>query len=113
MSVPGRWRAAIGRLQDGDLIRIIVDRIKLEGSLDLVGTDGNEFGADEGARVLAARSANPQLSADPDLPDDTRLWAALQSIGGGTWGGCVYDTDAIVAALDDFSRLRATSTQPQ
>ena len=43
----------------------------------------------------------PQLSADPDLPDDTRLWAALQAVGGGTWGGCVYDTDAIVAALAD------------
>jgi putative YjhG/YagF family dehydratase len=89
----------IGRLRDGDLIRIIVDRIKLEGSLDLVGADGVEFGPDEGARILATRSAHPQLSADPDLPDDTRLWAALQAVGGGTWGGCVYDTDAIVAAL--------------
>jgi xylonate dehydratase len=89
----------IGRLRDGDLIRIIVDRIKLEGSLDLVGADGVEFGPVEGARILTARSAHPQLSADPDLPDDTRLWAALQSVGGGTWGGCVYDTDAIVAAL--------------
>ena len=89
----------IGRLRDGDLIRIIVDRIKLEGSLDLVGADGVEFEAGEGARILAARSAHPQLSADPDLPDDPRLWAALQSVGGGTWGGCVYDTDAIAAAL--------------
>ena len=53
----------------------------------------------QGTRVLAERSAHPQLSADPDLPDDTRLWAALQAVGGGTWGGCVYDTDAIVAAL--------------
>ena len=53
-----------------------------------------------GSRVLAARSPHPELSADPDLPDDTRLWAALQAVGGGTWGGCVYDTDAIVAALE-------------
>jgi xylonate dehydratase len=89
----------IGKLRDGDLIRIIVDRIKLEGSLDLVGPDGVEFGPDQGTRVLAERSAHPQLSADPDLPDDTRLWAALQAVGGGTWGGCVYDTDSIVAAL--------------
>ena len=29
----------------------------------------------------------------------TRLWAALQSASGGTWGGCVYDTDAIVVKL--------------
>ena len=89
----------IGKLRDGDLIRIIVDRVKLEGSLDLVGAEGVEFGPEEGTRVLAGRSAHPQLSADPDLPDDTRLWAALQAVGGGTWGGCVYDTDAIIAAL--------------
>jgi xylonate dehydratase len=90
----------IGKLRDGDVIRIIVDRVNLEGSLDLVGADGVEFAPEQGTRVLAERSAHPQLSADPDLPDDTRLWAALQSVGGGTWGGCVYDTDAIVAALN-------------
>jgi xylonate dehydratase len=89
----------IGKLRDGDVIRIIVDRVNLEGSLDLVGADGVEFAPEQGTRVLAERSAHPQLSADPDLPDDTRLWAALQSVGGGTWGGCVYDTDAIVTAL--------------
>ncbi len=102
-----------GKLRDGDMVRIIVDRVNLEGSLDLVGTDTVEFGPEQGTRVLAERSAHPELSPDQNLPDDTRLWAALQSVGGGTWGGCVYDTDAIVAALDDFSRLRATSTQPQ
>ena len=96
----------IGKLRDGDLIRIIVDRIKLEGSLDLIGAEGVEFGPDQGTRVLAGRSAHPQLSADPDLPDDTRLWAALQAVGGGTWGGCVYDTDAIVAALTASQRPR-------
>jgi xylonate dehydratase len=89
----------IGKLRDGDVIRIIVDRVNLEGSLDLVGAEGVAFDPEQGARVLADRSAHPQLSADPHLPDDTRLWAALQSVGGGTWGGCVYDTDAIVAAL--------------
>jgi hypothetical protein len=56
-------------------------------------------GADEGTRVLAARPPRPDLSPDPDLPADTRLWAALQQAAGGTWGGCVYDVDAIVAAL--------------
>ena len=55
---------------------------------------------EEGARVLAARTPRPDLAPDPDLPDDTRLWAALQQAGGGTWGGCVYDVDAIVARLN-------------
>jgi xylonate dehydratase len=93
----------IGKLRDGDVIRIVVDRIKLEGTLDLIGAEGAEFGPEQGARVLAGRQAHPQLSADPELPDDTRLWAALQAVGGGTWGGCVYDTDAIVAALIRFA----------
>ncbi len=89
----------IGRVRDGDLIRIIVDRKRLEGSVDLVGAGGEEFGESRGAKLLAERSPHPDLAADPELPDDTRLWAALQAEGGGTWGGCVYDTDAILAAL--------------
>jgi dihydroxyacid dehydratase/phosphogluconate dehydratase len=89
----------IAKLRDGDQVRIVVDRHKLEGSVDLVGEDGRVFGPEEGARVLAQRSPRPDLSPDPDLSDDTRLWAALQQVGGGTWGGCVYDVDAVVAAL--------------
>ena len=89
----------IGKLRDGDLIRIVVDRVNLEGSLDLVGSDGVEFGPAEGSRLLAERSPHPLLSPDPELPDDTRLWAALQAVGGGTWGGCVFDTEAIIATL--------------
>ena len=90
----------IGRVRDGDRIRIVVDRNRLEGSVDLVGEGTHEFGPEEGDRVLAARSPRPDLAPDPDLPADTRLWAALQQEGGGTWGGCVYDVDAIVRALE-------------
>ncbi len=89
----------IGRVRDGDLIRIVVDRVRLEGSLDLIGAEGVELGPEEGARLLERRPPHPQLSPDPALPDDTRLWAALQNVGGGTWGGCVYDVEAIIAAL--------------
>ncbi len=89
----------IGRVLDGDVIEIVVDRNRLEGTIDLVGRGDQVFGAEEGARVLAGRPPRPDLAPDPDLPDDTRLWAALQQAGGGTWGGCVYDVDAIVAAL--------------
>jgi len=89
----------IGRVHDGDLIRIVIDRHRLEGSIDLVGHGGTEVGPEEGTRMLEGRPPRPDLAPDPDLPDDTRLWAALQQVGGGTWGGCVYDVDAIVAAL--------------
>jgi putative YjhG/YagF family dehydratase len=89
----------IGKLREGDRIRIVVDRNRLEGTVDLVGEGDREFGPEEGARVLATRLPRPDLAPDPDLPADTRLWAALQQVGGGTWGGCVYDVDAVVAAL--------------
>ena len=103
----------IGKVRDGDLVRIIVDRVRLEGSVDLVGADGREFGAEEGARVLAGRTAHPALSADPDLPDDTRLWAALVTASGGVWGGCVYDADAVIARLNSTAEpaLAFTATQ--
>ncbi len=86
----------IGRLRDGDTIRIVIDRNRLEGTLDLLGTDGTEA---SGSLLLAGRESYPGLAPDPALPDDTRLWAVLQQAGGGTWGGCVYDTDAIAAKL--------------
>ena len=88
----------IGRVLDSDLIRVVVDRVRLEGSIDLVGADGEEFGVEQGSRILSRRGPHPHLAPDPDLPDDTRLWAALQAVGGGTWGGCVYDPKAIIEA---------------
>ena len=94
----------IGKVHDDDLIQIVIDRNRLEGSVDLVGHGGRTFGADEGTRVLASRPPRPDLAPDPDLPADTRLWAALQQHGGGTWGGCVYDVDAIIAAIDRTTR---------
>ena len=42
---------------------------------------------------------NPAVEPDADLPADTMLWAQLQSVSGGLWGGCVYDHEAIVEAL--------------
>jgi putative YjhG/YagF family dehydratase len=89
----------IGKVRDGDRIRIVIDRNRLEGSVDLVGEGERLFGSEEGSRVLEARPPRSDLAPDPDLPDDTRLWAALQAAGGGTWGGCVYDVEAISSAL--------------
>ena len=89
----------IGKVRDGDRIQIVIDRIRLEGSVDLVGDADRRFSPEDGARVLAERPPRDDLSPDPELPDDTRLWAALQNVSGGTWGGCVFDVDAIVASL--------------
>jgi dihydroxyacid dehydratase/phosphogluconate dehydratase len=90
----------LGRLRDGDLVRLVLDRNQLEGSVDFVGAEGQRFSPEEGARILAGRPTHPRLAAHPGLPDDTRLWAALQQAGGGTWAGCVFDTDRIVALLE-------------
>ncbi|MHB8970418.1 MAG: YjhG/YagF family D-xylonate dehydratase [Pirellulaceae bacterium] len=91
----------LSKVHDGDWIRIEVDRIQLTGRVDMVGTTAGQVTAEEGARLLAERAPHPALRPDPDLPDETRLWAALQRLGGGTWGGCIYDVDRIVAALQD------------
>jgi putative YjhG/YagF family dehydratase len=89
----------IGKVLDDDMIKITIDRVNLEGSVDLVGAEGRIFGEDQGARVLAERPPRPDLAPDPQLPDDSRLWAALQNASGGTWGGCVFDVESILKAL--------------
>ena len=90
----------IGRVLEGDLIEIVIDRDALHGTVNLVGVAGERFGAEEGGRRLAARGPRGDLAPHPALPDDTRLWAALVEVSGGVWGGCVYDADAIVARLN-------------
>jgi len=89
----------IGKVIDCDIIEIIVDRNRLEGTVNLIGHGDTIFGAEEGTKVLSERPSRHHLTVDENLPDDTRLWAALQSVSGGTWGGCVHDVDAIVKAL--------------
>jgi putative YjhG/YagF family dehydratase len=89
----------IGKVRDGDLIEIIVDRNRLTGSVNLIGANGERFSAERGKEMLAARSMRDDLAPHPALPDETRLWAALQQLGGGTWGGCVYDVDKIIERL--------------
>lgn len=89
----------IGKIIEGDKVSIVIDRNELTGSLDLVGHGGEQFGAEKGAEVLAGREPRPDLAPHPELPDDTRLWAALQAASGGPWGGAVYDVDAVLAKL--------------
>ncbi|HXY41100.1 MAG TPA: YjhG/YagF family D-xylonate dehydratase [Vicinamibacteria bacterium] len=95
----------IGKLLDGDLVEIVIDRTTLQARLDLVGRDGVRHGPEWGSTELLRRAPREDLAPDPRLPDDTRLWAALQQASGGSWGGCVYDLDAILRALGVGSRL--------
>jgi putative YjhG/YagF family dehydratase len=90
----------VGRLIEGDIVEVVIDTRNLKGRIDLVGHGDDSFSPEEGALRLAGREPRPDLAPDAELPEDTRLWAALQRAGGGTWGGCVYDVDAIVAQLD-------------
>jgi putative YjhG/YagF family dehydratase len=90
----------IGRVRDGDLIEIVIDRVELTGSVNLVGTAEGELTPAEADALLASRAPDPRLAPHPQLPDDTRLWAALQRASGGTWAGCVYDVDRIEAVLE-------------
>lgn len=97
----------IGKVQDGDQIHIEIDRVNLTGAIDLVGDADETFSPEEGASRLAARSSRADLAPDARLPEDTRLWAALQKAGGGTWGGCVYDVDRIIELLEAGERALA------
>ena len=96
----------LGRLRDGDLIRLTIDTVKLEGGIDFVCqlADGSYVADDE---TLASRAPRADLAPDPDLPDDTRLWAALQNVSGGSWRGSVYDVDRIIRLLDAGLRAEA------
>jgi putative YjhG/YagF family dehydratase len=85
----------LGKVREGDQIEIVIDRVKLEGSVNLVVNGSPE----EGSRELASRPFRDDLAHDPALPDATRLWAVLQDASGGTWGGCVFDVDTIAGKL--------------
>jgi putative YjhG/YagF family dehydratase len=89
---PEAWAGGpIGRLRDGDRIRLHVDTRKLQGSVDVISLPAAE---------LAARPLHPALKPDPRVPADTRLWATLQNASGGSWAGCVYDAERIAHLLD-------------
>ncbi|MBI2824530.1 MAG: YjhG/YagF family D-xylonate dehydratase [Planctomycetia bacterium] len=90
----------IGRLRDGDLVEIVIDCRNLTGSVNFVGDASRRLDPAEGATALARRAPREDLRPDAALPDDTRLWAALQSASGGTWGGCVYDVERIMELLE-------------
>jgi len=89
----------IGKILDGDVIRIVIDRNKIEGSVDFVGEGSERFSPEGGAKRLAQRGMRKDLAPNAALPEDTKLWAALQVASGGTWAGCVYDAERIMERL--------------
>ena len=89
ISPEGLAGGPIGKIADGDIIRIRIDCRNMTGSVDCIGVDN-----------LENRPPNACLRQLEGVPDDTRLWAALQNASGGPWGGCVYDVDAIIAKLN-------------
>jgi putative YjhG/YagF family dehydratase len=100
ISPEGLAGGPIGRLRDGDIIRIVIDRNRNVGSVDFIGEDDRRFTPEEGANILESRTIRSDLAPDLALPEDTRLWAALQLASGGTWAGCVYDAAKIIAKLE-------------
>ncbi|MGC2621515.1 MAG: YjhG/YagF family D-xylonate dehydratase [Acidobacteriaceae bacterium] len=93
----------IGKIVDGDRIEIRIDRVQMNAVVHLVGEGDEIFDAEEGARRLALRASRGDLQAHPELPDDTKLWAALVEASGGIWGGCVYDVDMVTRRLAAYS----------
>ena len=101
----------IGKVLDGDIIRVHIDRNRNEGTVDLVGEGSRRFPPEEGAKILARRGLRKDLSPNAALSDDTKLWAALQLAGGGTWAGCVYDSEKILSLLE--AGRKATAGPPE
>jgi dihydroxyacid dehydratase/phosphogluconate dehydratase len=97
----------IGKVRDGDWIEIVIDRAALEGAVNFVGSRDRRLDGEAAMRELTARAAHPGLAPDPALPDDTRLWAALQEASGGTWAGAVFDVDAILRVIAAGTRALA------
>jgi putative YjhG/YagF family dehydratase len=101
---------AIGKLQDGDQIEITIDRKNLTGTVDFVGTPSGTMGPEVASQFLAERGPRRDLAPHPELPDDTRLWAALVQASGGIWAGCVYDVGAITTLLDKGSEATTSES---
>jgi len=90
----------IAKVQEGDIIEIVVDRENLTGKINLVATQEGNITETEAAALLDSRAPHPELAAHAALPDDTRLWAALQTASGGIWSGCIFDSDRIIEVLE-------------
>lgn len=102
----------IGKVRDGDVIEIVIDCVQLEGTVQFIGTKEKPLSVVEATKLLETRSVHPELKPNAQLPDDTRLWAALQAVSGGTWRGSVYDVDRILEVLEAGQKALAKERSP-
>ncbi|MGH7995895.1 MAG: YjhG/YagF family D-xylonate dehydratase [Opitutaceae bacterium] len=102
-SPEARMGGPIGKVRDGERIRVRIDPRRLEGSIDVVLADPSE---------LSARPLPAALAGKTAAPADTRLWAALQNASGGSWGGCVYDPDRIAELISKGLAAERAEAQP-
>jgi xylonate dehydratase len=103
---PEAWAGGpIGKLRDGDQVRMRIDTANLEGTVDVISIP---------EETLVARPVHPGLQPNPHVPADTRLWSALQNASGGSWAGCVYDVDRIshLLRLGLAAEAAASPAQP-
>ena len=82
----------IGKLRDGDKIKIEINKDHCVGRIDYIGN----------VEAFQKRPMNPNLREDPNMPESVKLWAALQNTGGGTWGGCVPNVREIIKKLNSL-----------
>jgi len=82
----------IGKLRDGDQIKIEINKDHCVGRIDYIGD----------VEAFQKRPMNPNLREDPNMPESVKLWAALQNTGGGTWGGCVPNVREIIKKLNSL-----------
>ena len=107
----GLANGPIGKLKDGDVVEVSIDTVNLNGHLHFVGTEDHPVSPEEGSKILAERQQNKAIHPSEQLPDDTKLWAALQKVSGGIWRGSVYDVDRIVEVLEAGEKALAKESQ--
>ena len=71
------------------------------GRCGVIGNPSDMYG---GCVISCSTPVRNRCTIEPadhwQLPEDTRLWAALVHASGGVWGGCVYDVDKIIEKLE-------------
>lgn len=103
----------IAKVRDNDIVQIEIDRTSMVGHVNVIGLDGQQMSPHVLEAAFAQREPHPDLHTEPNMPDDSRLWAALQQVSGGPWGGCVYDVDRIIETLEAGRRALAENAPDQ